>query len=179
LGRADSRHHVTFARGHAADRESCISIDRSAWLPLDNDTSATIGIENGAAMNLLRAATILLCASLAGCGTRSSASVEAPVGAVAPSAVVKAHKAPKDIAVFETDITNRKYHAVGDISVTVSKNTIFDSDPTREQVNEALQEKAAELGADAVILARYGTVGIGVWTWGKLEGNGRAIVFDQ
>ena len=71
------------------------------------------------------------------------------------------------------------FHSLGDISVTVAKNTIFDDDPTPALVDEALRKRAAELGADAVILVRYGTVGMGVFTWGKIDGNGRAIAFDQ
>jgi hypothetical protein len=122
---------------------------------------------------------ILLCLGLAGCGTRASSDISAPAGAAAPAAKATAHKDPSQIPVLTTDVTDRKYHSLGDISVTVSKNTIFDSDPTPAQVNDELRKRAAELGADAVILARYGTVGIGVFTWGKLEGSGRAIAYDQ
>src|ERR1700750_596040 len=77
-------------------------------------------------------------------------------------------KDPSTIQVLTTDITDRKYRSLGDISVTVSKNTIFDSDPTPALVDQALRERAAKLGADAVILVRYGTVGIGLLSWGVL-----------
>ena len=66
---------------------------------------------------------------------------------------------------------------LGDISVSVNKTTVFNADPTREQINSKLKEKAASLGADAVILVRYGKGGIGLMTWGHLEGKGRAIKF--
>ena len=36
---------------------------------------------------------------------------------------------------------------------------------------------AAAAGADAVVLARYGTLGIGALTYGQLEGKGRAVAF--
>jgi len=121
-----------------------------------------------------------LSVSLAACGTRTSTSVDAPSGAVAARpATIASERDPSAISVLETDIADRKYHSLGDISVTVSKNTIFDSDPTQAQVNDALRKRAAKLGADAVILVRYGTVGMGVFTWGKLDGNGRAIAFDN
>ena len=125
-------------------------------------------------------AAAVLCLLLAACGTRSTTSVTPPAGAT-PMAPVPAAvgKNPSTIPVLETDIKDRKYHALGDISATVSKNTIFDADPTPAKVNEALQRRAAEMGADAVILVRYGTVGIGLFTWGQLEGNGRAIAFDN
>ena len=44
-------------------------------------------------------------------------------------------------------------------------------------VNEKLQKEASELGADAVILIRYGDGGISLMSWGSLEGKGRAIKY--
>jgi hypothetical protein len=119
---------------------------------------------------------------LAGCGTRSSSSVSPTIGAApvagSPSAKPIA-KSPDQIILTDGDITDRPYQSLGDIEVTVKKWTIFDSDPTREKVAAALKEKAAEIGADAVVLARYGTVGIGFSSWGQMDGQGRAVVFKQ
>ncbi|HJT43071.1 MAG TPA: hypothetical protein VJ750_06175 [Rhizomicrobium sp.] len=81
------------------------------------------------------------------------------------------------IIVTENDITDRPYDVVGDIKVTVNKTTIFNKDPTREQVDDRLREEAAKVGANAVILVRYGTVGIGLMSWGSLDGQGRAVKF--
>jgi hypothetical protein len=117
---------------------------------------------------------------LAGCGTRSSSSVSPTIGAapIAASASTKpTAKPPDQITLTEGDITDRPYQSLGDIEVTVKKWTIFDSDPTREKVATALREKAAAMGADAVVLARYGTVGIGFASWGQMDGQGRAVVF--
>ncbi len=120
---------------------------------------------------------------LSGCGTYSTSSVKSvsgaaavPIGATTSQAHAK--KNPADVIVTETDITNHPYISLGDISVTVRKVTIFDSDPTQAKVADALREKAASMGADAVVLARYGTVGIGFTSWGVMDGNGRAVVFD-
>jgi len=125
--------------------------------------------------------TILLVAPLlAACGTRSSASIDPVLGASAvpkPAAIVP--KAPKDVLVTADDIANHRYHSVGDISVTVSKWTLFDADPTPAKVDDALREKAASIGADAVVLVRYGTEGIGAFSWGSLDGKGRAVVFEN
>ena len=88
-------------------------------------------------------------------------------------------KAPDSILVTEGDITNRRYRPIGDITVSIAKWLIVNSDPTPADINAALQSKAAELGADAVVLVRYGTTGIGVLTWGKLEGRGRAVAFEN
>lgn len=125
--------------------------------------------------------SLLLCGFFlfSGCGMRTSSDVAPVLGSDSPG-VTFGHsgKTASQILITQQDITNRKYRALGDISVTVSKNTIFDPDPTQELVNEALQKKAAALGADAVILVHYGTVGIGLFTWGKLDGSGRAIAYQ-
>ena len=89
----------------------------------------------------------------------------------------KPHKTPDQIILTDKDIIDRSYTSLGDVSVTVRKFTIFDSDPSKEKVDNALKEKAADMGADAVILVRYGTVGIGAFSWGQMDGNGRAIIF--
>lgn len=83
------------------------------------------------------------------------------------------------IEIFEGDVTDRAYKSLGDVSVTVNKVTLFNADPTREMVNQRLRTEAAKLGADAVIQVRYGTVGIGLMSWGSLDGKGRAIAFES
>ncbi|MDR3439783.1 hypothetical protein [Telmatospirillum sp.] len=123
---------------------------------------------------------------LASCGTRSSATVSpataAPsdiAAATDAAAPVAAPKAPDKVLVTENDITDRPYQSLGDIEVTVRKWTVFDADPTKDKVSEALRAKAAEMGADAVVLTRYGTVGVSMWSWGEMNGNGRAVVFQK
>ena len=111
-----------------------------------------------------------------GCATWSTSSVETPDSAPPTAAQPKrAH----EIRLTESDISDRSYSSLGDISVTVNKTTVFHPSPTREMVNQKLREEAAKLGADAVILVRYGTVGVSFMSWGSLEGKGRAIKFDQ
>jgi hypothetical protein len=103
----------------------------------------------------------------------------------ATSSVAKTSEAPRaarpaaEIEIVEGDVTDRPYKSLGDVSVTVNKVTIFNADPTREMVNQRLRNEAAKIGADAVILVRYGTVGIGVMSWGSLDGKGRAIVYEK
>jgi len=70
---------------------------------------------------------------------------------------------------------NRKYASLGDITVTVNKTTVFTADLTKEQVNQKLREKAAQLGADAVIFVPYDSGGVSLMNWGSLEGKVRAI----
>lgn len=98
---------------------------------------------------------------------------------VRPEAVPYKVVSPDSIIIVEGDVTDRGYVSLGDISVTVNKTTLFHSDPTKEAVNAKLQEEAAKLGADAVILVRYGTVGVSLMSWGSLDGKGRAIAFNR
>jgi len=115
---------------------------------------------------------------LSACATWSTSEVKKDGLTISPTPQT-VQKSPKDIIVTEADITDRKYKALGDIEVTVNKTTIFHSDPTPEKVKEELQKEAAKLGADAVILVRYGTVGVSFMSWGSLNGKGRAVIFLQ
>ncbi|MDG1288044.1 MAG: hypothetical protein P8P30_10880 [Rickettsiales bacterium] len=111
--------------------------------------------------------------SLSACsGSWSTASVSNESGtATAPAK----KKSAAFVRIMTEDITDRQYESLGDIEVNVNKTTIFHADPTKAMVNIELKEKAAELGADAVVLVRYGTVGIGLMSWGSLDGKGRAV----
>lgn len=130
---------------------------------------------------LIRGAVCLIALGVSACGTRTESSITpaSPGPGTSPSAAVAAPKASDQVILTEGDITNRPYRSLGDIDVTVKKWTIFDADPTREQVAAALKEKAAAMGADAVVLVRYGTVGIGLMSWGQMDGQGRAVAFQQ
>jgi uncharacterized protein YbjQ (UPF0145 family) len=120
---------------------------------------------------------LLLSVMLTGCATWSTSSVDNSAADITTSQVKK--KQPSEIQVTEGDITDRSYKLIGDVSVTVNKTTVFHPDPTKEMVTEKLKEKASELGADAVVLARYGKGGMSLMSWGSLEGKGRAIKFDR
>jgi len=100
---------------------------------------------------------------------------------VTPTAAAAGRTAtPVDrIQILEGDVTDRPYKSLGDVSATVNKTTLFNADPTREMVNNRLRAEAAKLGADAVIQVRYGTVGMSAFSWGSLDGKGRAIAYDK
>jgi len=134
------------------------------------------------AKELMAAAVLVL---VAGCGpTWSSSELKtAPTAAATVTgAASTSESTPTDasrILVTEDDITDRAYAVLGDLKVTVNKTTIFNQDPTRELVDAELRKEAAKIGADAVILVRYGTVGISFTSWGSLDGQGRAIAFTD
>lgn len=136
----------------------------------------------------------LLLPLAAGCSTWSTSEVKPADGktaTVAPTdprpdvatpAPPKTGLAPTDpstITITEADITDRPYRNLGELNVTVNKSTIFHPDPTKELVAQKLREEAAKLGADAVVLVRYGTVGISLMSWGSLDGKGRAVAFGK
>ncbi len=116
---------------------------------------------------------------LPSCATWSTADVDLAPGTEQPSQAVAEKTDPAKIIVMQDDITDRSYRVIGDIEVTVNKTTLFHPDPTPELVDQKLRDKAAELGADAVILVRYGTVGVSFVSWGSLDGKGRAIKFEN
>ena len=108
-----------------------------------------------------------------GCATWSTGSVDTTQASTTVASA--SPTSPEQVLVTEGDITDRHYASLGDITVTVNKTTAFHPTPTKEQVNKKLQEKAAVLGANAVIFVRYGNWGVSPLSWGSLEGKGRAV----
>jgi hypothetical protein len=112
-------------------------------------------------------------ATSAGCASyRVDSNVEqapTPTASTSPAA---------QILLSESGLPGRKYTAIGPIEVSVKKLTIFHADPTKEQANEALIEKAKVLGADAVINITY-TAGVGMTTWGYMDARGTAVKFTK
>ncbi|MBL4907669.1 MAG: hypothetical protein JKX94_09490 [Sneathiella sp.] len=115
---------------------------------------------------------------LTGCGTWSHTEAKKDGKAVLVATTGEETKNPDDIIISKEDITDKKYTVVAELDVVVNKTTIFHEDPTPELVDVKLKEAAAKLGADAVILVRYGSVGMSLVSWGSLGGKGRAIRFD-
>lgn len=79
-----------------------------------------------------------------------------------------------NVLISEDSLPNRKYKELGPIEVSVKKLTVFHKDPTKEQANEALIEKARTMGADAVINVIYKS-GVGFTTWGYIDANGTGV----
>jgi len=78
------------------------------------------------------------------------------------------------VLVSEDSLPNRRYKVIGPIEVSVKKLTVFHNDPTKEQANEALSEKARIIGADAVVNVTYQS-GIGFTTWGYIDAKGTGV----
>lgn len=120
---------------------------------------------------------LALTLSVTGCATWSTSSVDQSSSDL--NFVSGPKNNPAEIFVTEGDIHDRPYKSIADITVMVNKTTIMHPDPTKVQVIEKLQEKAAELGADAVVHARFGKTGMSLLSWGSLEGKGRAVKMEK
>lgn len=116
-------------------------------------------------------ATIIAVAMLSGCAAyRTDSNITA--------APVPATRSDASVLIVEGPLPNRKYKEVGPIDVSVKKLTVFHADPTREQANRALIERARMIGADAVINVTYQS-GIGLMTWGYMDAKGTAVKFEN
>lgn len=109
---------------------------------------------------------------LGGCASyRTSSNISA--APASPQAELKA------VLIYESGRRpKRKFKEIQKVEVSVKKLTIFHEDPTREQANEVLLERARVLGADAVIDVEY-RKGVGFTTWGYMDATGMAIVFSD
>ena len=116
---------------------------------------------------------------ISACSSWSTSNVDTVEGYQASNISTSGLNSLQDIVITETDMSDRNYTVAGDISVTVNKTFIFSKTPTRKMVNEKLRQEALKIGADAVILVRYGSVGIGMFSYGSLNGKGRAVVFSD
>lgn len=106
----------------------------------------------------------------------TSTSTSAPIRAAENAAQKKA--ARNRVIISEDSLPGKKYKEIGLIEVSVKKLTVFHKDPTKEQANEALQEKAVAIGADAVVNVTYKS-GIGFTTWGYMDAEGTGVRFEE
>jgi hypothetical protein len=117
-------------------------------------------------------AAIVAAAALSGCASYRTDSNIAPEPT--PTATATATASAKSNVLILEGVPNKKYKEIGPIEVSVKKLTVFHKDPTREQANEALAEKARIIGADAVIKVTYES-GVGFTTWGYIDAKGTGV----
>jgi hypothetical protein len=111
--------------------------------------------------------TVLAAALTTGCASyRTSSNIDTPTQA--------SLSANTKVLITEDGLSDRKYKEIGPIEVSIKKLTIFHKDPTKEQADAALSEKARAIGADAVINVKYKS-GIGLTTWGYMDAIGLGV----
>lgn len=114
-------------------------------------------------------AVSILAFAFIGCAAyRTSSNIE--------SDSVHPKNADKKILISQDSLSNRKYKIIRPVEVSVKKSNLFLKNPTKEQANAALIEKARAIGADAVINVVYDT-GIGFTTWGYIDAKGDGVTF--
>ncbi|MEQ8813644.1 MAG: hypothetical protein RLO51_28555 [Thalassobaculum sp.] len=125
-------------------------------------------------------AVAVLGLAVAGCTSWATSNVR-PVGAASATPAAAGHRPPaaSEIVVTAGDFPNRPYDVLGDLEVTVNKTMVFFPDPTPADIDAKLREQAAAMGADAVILVKYGKVGLSWVSYGSLDGSGRAVRFRR
>jgi hypothetical protein len=111
-------------------------------------------------------AFVALLATLSGCAYRTSSNLDYEAA--------KLVQPGPEIIISEGDLQGKKYKTIAVIEVSVKKLTVFHSDPTKEQANKELIEKAKLIGADAVINVKYDS-GIGFTTWGYIDAKGTGV----
>jgi len=125
-------------------------------------------------MKLNKISLLVLAIAIAitsGCATyRTSSNIQSEPVSVVTSTT--------HIIISEGSLPDRKYKEIGPIEVSVKKLTVFNKDPTKEQANKALIEKARVIGADAVINVTYKS-GVGFTTWGYIDAKGTAVKFTE
>jgi hypothetical protein len=81
------------------------------------------------------------------------------------------------VPVFPYDVTDRPYTVLGEVKAGVRKATIFSKAPDQGKVYRELWERAAKLGADAVVKAQYGDPHVTALSWGSVGATGLAVKF--
>ena len=120
----------------------------------------------------LLAIIVISAALTSGCAAyRTEANTALPIATVSSTNA-------KTIVISEGVLPDKKYKALGPVTGEVKKLTVFHTDPTKDQVNLILTEKARAMDADAVINVIYKS-GIGFMTWGYMEAAGTGVKFTE
>ncbi|WP_026803375.1 hypothetical protein [Aliarcobacter lanthieri] len=82
-----------------------------------------------------------------------------------------------DILITENSLDDKSCIDIEKIDVSVKKLTVFHRDPTKEQADYVLSEKAKQLKANVVRNVKYSS-GIGFTTWGYMDAEGDASKCD-
>ena len=103
---------------------------------------------------------------MTGCAASSNSTADSSLPKLSPYALV---------TISADALPNRNYTTIGPVEVTVKKPTVFDRNPTQEDANQALTEKARAMGADAVINATYLSGVDAATSWAQIEAKGVAV----
>ncbi len=98
----------------------------------------------------------------------------------AAAAAATASTPVDQIQIVAADTVNGgNFTVLGDVKANVGKLTAFHPNPTEDDARAKLRIEAAELGADAVINAVIGDVGVCALSWGCRVSTGTAVKFTN
>lgn len=106
--------------------------------------------------------------SINGCSYRSDSGIDIPKNI---------NNNLSTVLITEDNLDNKNCKTIQKIDASVKKLTAFHSDPTKEQVNYVLSEKAKLINANVVRNVKYSS-GIGFTTWGYMDAQGDASNCD-
>ncbi|GAA3966025.1 hypothetical protein GCM10022278_24910 [Allohahella marinimesophila] len=101
----------------------------------------------------------------------------APKDKYSDSSIYKTH--PHFIRITDSDLQQRPYEVLGEVSATVQTSPSSDNQAMPGQLSERMKEQASMLGADAIIFARFDAVDANELTQHELAGHGSAIRFVE
>lgn len=110
---------------------------------------------------------LILGLGLTGCAYRSESGESLP----------ESINLKSDILITEQSYDHKNCKTIEHVDVSVKKLTVFHKDPTKEQADFLLSEKAKKLNANVVRNVKYSS-GIGFTTWGYLDAQGDASKCD-
>ena len=96
--------------------------------------------------------------------------------AVVPSGDPLKNNPHRIVPIYKNGLENAQYKKIDTIHVTFKRATVFDRNPTLEDVNLMLQGEARGLGADAVINVAYEHL-VDEQNWSYIKASGEAIAF--
>lgn len=71
------------------------------------------------------------------------------------------------------------YEVIGTVQAKVHATTAFSREPTLEEVNQKLKEKAQKMGANAVINVEYKRQALSLTAWKILTARGQAVIIKE
>ena len=77
------------------------------------------------------------------------------------------------VVITEDSFNDKNCKTLEQIDISVKKLTAFHKDPTKDQANYLLSEKAKAINANVVRNVKYSS-GIGLMTWGYIDAQGDA-----
>jgi hypothetical protein len=117
---------------------------------------------------------LLACGLLVGCGTGTTFT---PVGNPSARAVERGEsRNAEDVEVFTSPPKHVEYTEVGRLRIEKKSQFLLDSDP---KVVKELQERAAEEGCDAIVMAESGRTSIDIEESNFVGPEASCIVFTE